>query len=165
MPYVLAWRRGQRNPPQTLQARLRRATEELRYADLFDATVINDDLERANPGSHQPGTLLSVLMSDSPVLSPLQDKRLLLGVCGSIAAYKAAELIRLLRGAGSDVQVLATPDAAQFISPLTLGDSLRSTRFGRSLSEGCRAILDGAYYTRSLGRPVCDCSCYGPNIG
>lgn len=51
----------------------------------------------------------------------LQDKKLLLGVTGSIAAYKAAEVLRLFKKAGADVQVLMTPDAARFISPLTLG--------------------------------------------
>jgi phosphopantothenoylcysteine decarboxylase/phosphopantothenate--cysteine ligase len=43
-----------------------------------------------------------------------------LGITGSIAAYKAAELIRLLRAEGADVQVLLTPSAARFVSPLTL---------------------------------------------
>lgn len=44
----------------------------------------------------------------------------MLGVCGSIAAYKAAFLTRLLVKAGMDVQVVMTPDAVHFISPLTL---------------------------------------------
>jgi phosphopantothenoylcysteine decarboxylase/phosphopantothenate--cysteine ligase len=51
----------------------------------------------------------------------LAGKKILLGVTGSIAAYKAAELIRLLKKAGAEVQVLMTPDAARFITPLTLG--------------------------------------------
>ncbi|HMB92118.1 MAG TPA: bifunctional phosphopantothenoylcysteine decarboxylase/phosphopantothenate--cysteine ligase CoaBC [Rhodothermales bacterium] len=51
----------------------------------------------------------------------LQGKNLLLGVTGSIAAYKAAEVIRLFKKAGAEVQVLMTPDATRFISPLTLG--------------------------------------------
>lgn len=51
----------------------------------------------------------------------LQGRKLLLGVTGSIAAYKAAELVRLFKKAGADVQVLMTPDAARFITPLTLG--------------------------------------------
>lgn len=51
----------------------------------------------------------------------LQGKKLLLGVTGSIAAYKAAEVIRLFKKAGAEVQVLMTPDAARFIPPLTLG--------------------------------------------
>ena len=45
----------------------------------------------------------------------------MLGVTGSIAAYKAAELIRLCKKAGAEVQVLMTPDAGRFITPLTLG--------------------------------------------
>ena len=43
-----------------------------------------------------------------------------LGITGSIAAYKAAELIRLLRAEGAEVQVLLTPSASRFVAPLTL---------------------------------------------
>ena len=50
----------------------------------------------------------------------LQDKKIVLGICGSIAAYKSASLIRLLVKAGADVQVVMTPDATSFITPLTL---------------------------------------------
>jgi phosphopantothenoylcysteine decarboxylase / phosphopantothenate---cysteine ligase len=51
---------------------------------------------------------------------PLAGRMVLLGVCGSIAAYKAAELVRLLTAAGADVQVLMTHAASAFIGPLTL---------------------------------------------
>ncbi|MDQ7039623.1 MAG: bifunctional phosphopantothenoylcysteine decarboxylase/phosphopantothenate--cysteine ligase CoaBC [Rhodothermus sp.] len=54
-------------------------------------------------------------------LAVLEGRRLLLGVTGSIAAYKAAELIRLFKKAGATVQVVMTPDATRFITPLTLG--------------------------------------------
>lgn len=50
----------------------------------------------------------------------LQNKKILLGVCGSIAAYKSATLVRLLVKAGAEVQVVMTPDATNFITPLTL---------------------------------------------
>ena len=40
-----------------------------------------------------------------------------LGVCGSIAAYKAVELLRLLRAEGADVVVMLTPSAATFVGP------------------------------------------------
>ena len=50
----------------------------------------------------------------------LQNKRILLGVTGSIAAYKSAEFIRHLRKLGAEVQVLATRKAAKFISSTTL---------------------------------------------
>ncbi len=60
-------------------------------------------------------------MPDPSNERPLEGRKLLLGVTGSIAAYKAAELIRLCKKAGAEVQVLMTPDAARFVTPLTLG--------------------------------------------
>ncbi|NNF56870.1 MAG: bifunctional phosphopantothenoylcysteine decarboxylase/phosphopantothenate--cysteine ligase CoaBC, partial [Rhodothermaceae bacterium] len=48
-------------------------------------------------------------------------KKLVLGVTGSIAAYKAAELIRLFVKAGADVQPIMTEGATHFIPALTLG--------------------------------------------
>jgi phosphopantothenoylcysteine decarboxylase/phosphopantothenate--cysteine ligase len=50
----------------------------------------------------------------------LQGKKVLLGVCGSIAAYKAAHLIRLLTKSGAEVRVIMTTSASDFITPLTL---------------------------------------------
>jgi len=50
----------------------------------------------------------------------LAGKKIILGICGSIAAYKSATLARLLIKAGANVQVVMTPDATNFITPLTL---------------------------------------------
>ncbi|WP_406823579.1 bifunctional phosphopantothenoylcysteine decarboxylase/phosphopantothenate--cysteine ligase CoaBC [Pedobacter sp. KACC 23697] len=50
----------------------------------------------------------------------LNNKNIILGVCGSIAAYKSAFLVRLLVKAGANVKVILTPDGANFITPLTL---------------------------------------------
>ncbi len=50
----------------------------------------------------------------------LAGKRILLGITGSIAAYKAAVLCRLLKTAGAEVRVVMTPLAKQFITPLTM---------------------------------------------
>jgi len=50
----------------------------------------------------------------------LQGKHILLGITGSIAAYKAAVLCRLLKTAGAEVRVVMTPSAKQFITPLTM---------------------------------------------
>jgi phosphopantothenoylcysteine decarboxylase/phosphopantothenate--cysteine ligase len=47
------------------------------------------------------------------------NKHILVGVSGGIAAYKAAELVRLLRKQGADVRVVMTESATQFVSPLT----------------------------------------------
>ncbi len=50
----------------------------------------------------------------------LTGKRILLGITGGIAAYKAAELVRLLVKAGADVRVAMTEAATRFITPVTL---------------------------------------------
>ena len=49
----------------------------------------------------------------------LANKKIILGVTGGIAAYKAAELCRLLIKAGADVRVVMTAAAQQFVTPLT----------------------------------------------
>ena len=51
---------------------------------------------------------------------PLEGRHILLGITGSIAAYKAAVLCRLLRKEGAEVQVVMTALAKQFITPLTM---------------------------------------------
>jgi phosphopantothenoylcysteine decarboxylase/phosphopantothenate--cysteine ligase len=53
-------------------------------------------------------------------MSILKDKTIVVGVCGGIAAYKAAELVRLLVTRGAHVRVMMTLNAAEFITPLTL---------------------------------------------
>lgn len=50
----------------------------------------------------------------------LQGKKIILGICGSIAAYKSAELCRLFVKSGAEVKVIMTTSAGDFISPLTL---------------------------------------------
>lgn len=50
----------------------------------------------------------------------IANKKLLLGITGGIAAYKAAELVRLLIKAGIDIQVVMTEAACQFITPITM---------------------------------------------
>ncbi len=49
----------------------------------------------------------------------LNDKHILLGVTGSIAAYKAADLASKLAQAGALVDVVLTPSAEKFVTPLT----------------------------------------------
>lgn len=54
------------------------------------------------------------------MMRPLAGRRILLGITGSIAAYKAAVLCRSLTTAGAEVRVVMTPLAKQFITPLTM---------------------------------------------
>jgi phosphopantothenoylcysteine decarboxylase / phosphopantothenate---cysteine ligase len=59
-------------------------------------------------------------MTDQPTGRALEGRLILLGVTGSIAAYKAAELLRELTRAGAEVQVMMTEAATHFIGPLTM---------------------------------------------
>ena len=64
-------------------------------------------------------------------MNALSNSRILLGVTGGIAAYKAPQLVRELRQAGAAVQVVMTPSAAQFVTATTLqavsGEPVRDT--------------------------------------
>ncbi len=64
----------------------------------------------------------------------LQGKNIILGITGSIAAYKAAYLLRLLVKEGAEVQVVITPSGKEFITPVTLsalsGNPVISEFFG-----------------------------------
>ncbi len=53
------------------------------------------------------------------VSTPLAARRILLGVTGGIAAYKAAELLRRLQDAGAEVRVVMTRHAGEFVTPMT----------------------------------------------
>lgn len=70
----------------------------------------------------------------------LKGKKIVLGVTGSIAAYKAALLVRLLVKEGAEVQVVMTPSAKEFITPLTL-----STLSGRPVLSEFFHSGDGAW--------------------
>ncbi|MDY6979972.1 MAG: bifunctional phosphopantothenoylcysteine decarboxylase/phosphopantothenate--cysteine ligase CoaBC [Pseudomonadota bacterium] len=52
-------------------------------------------------------------------MTQLANKHILLGVTGSIAAYKAADLVRRLREAGAEVRVVMTDGACEFVTPMT----------------------------------------------
>jgi len=51
---------------------------------------------------------------------PLEGKKVLLGICGGIAAYKSAELTRRLIDQGAQVRIVMTASAKEFITPLTM---------------------------------------------
>lgn len=70
----------------------------------------------------------------------LQGKKILLGVTGSIAAYKSAFLTRLLVSHGADVQVVMTESAHDFITPLTL-----STLSGKPVLTRFSEPVSGAW--------------------
>lgn len=69
-------------------------------------------------------SVISVKLSADPAVRKhgwsLNGERILLGVTGGIAAYKSAELVRLLKQAGAEVRVVMTDAAEHFITPTTL---------------------------------------------
>ncbi|RAJ22643.1 bifunctional phosphopantothenoylcysteine decarboxylase/phosphopantothenate--cysteine ligase CoaBC [Pedobacter cryoconitis] len=65
----------------------------------------------------------------------LKNKNIILGVCGSIAAYKSAVLVRLLIKAGANVKVILTADATNFITPLTLATLSKNPVYTRYFEE------------------------------
>ncbi|MFN8299227.1 MAG: flavoprotein [Chitinophagales bacterium] len=69
-------------------------------------------------------------------MSPLSGKKIILGVCGSIAAYKAAYLTRMLVKKGAEVKVVMTASASQFITPLTLSTLSKNPAFTHLSEEG-----------------------------
>ncbi len=73
-------------------------------------------------------------------MNGLVNRHILLGVTGGIAAYKAAELVRLLRRAGAEVRVVMTRGATEFVTPLTFqalsGHAVRSELFDAVAEAG-----------------------------
>ena len=63
-----------------------------------------------------------------------QPKKLLLGVTGGIAAYKVAELVRLLRQADIELQGVMTEAACRFITPVTYDDHIRVTLTAKQIT-------------------------------
>lgn len=72
----------------------------------------------------------------------LKDKHIVLGITGSIAAYKAASLARLLIKAGAEVQIVITPAGKEFITPVTL-----STLTGKPVVSEFFTANDGTWHS------------------
>ena len=93
-----------------------------------------------------------------------QGKKILLGVTGGIAAYKAVEVLRLLVTAGAQVQVVMTAGACEFVAPLTFqalsGEPVRTALFGPaaeplehiSLGQAVDAIVIAPATANCLGK-------------
>ena len=94
-------------------------------------------------------------------------KQVVLGVCGSIAAYKAGDIIRRLQDNHCEVTVIMTKEAAQFITPLTLSslsgknvysdmfdkDSWRMAHIELARSRGhCSYCASDGQYHREIGK-------------
>ena len=65
----------------------------------------------------------------------LTGKKILLGVCGSIAAYKACDIVRSLRKLGAEVTVIVTSGGARFVTPLTFAALSATKVYGGMFDE------------------------------
>ena len=98
-------------------------------------------------------------------------KQVVLGVCGSIAAYKAGDIIRRLQDNHCEVTVIMTKEAAEFIAPLTLsvlsGKNVYSDMFDKyswrmahiELAKGADSVLIAPATANIIGKlanGVCD---------
>jgi phosphopantothenoylcysteine decarboxylase/phosphopantothenate--cysteine ligase len=75
---------------------------------------------------------------------PIKDKKIVVGVCGGIAAYKAVDVVRVLVKAGADVRVVMTRSAQSFVGPLTFealsNNPVWTKMFGEETGEPFRHI-------------------------
>jgi phosphopantothenoylcysteine decarboxylase/phosphopantothenate--cysteine ligase len=78
--------------------------------------------------------------------------RILVGVCGGIAAYKSAELVREFQRRGSDVRVVMTKAAQEFVRPLTFEALTRSPVHTEMFSDGAHGTshIDAARWAEAL---------------
>ena len=77
------------------------------------------NLYESTAGIRRKVTLRYILECRKGEWEMLQGKQIVLGVTGSIAAYKAASLASMLKKQGADVTVIMTENAANFINPIT----------------------------------------------
>ena len=116
-------------------------------------------------GRRDEGNLTrSAMASDSTARLPLEGRRILLGITGSIAAYKAAVLCRLLKTAGAEVRVVMTPLAKQFITPLTMATLSKKSDSGGVLRPGERR-MELPRLAERMGRLLPDRPGHGQHAG
>ena len=79
-------------------------------------------------------------------MTSISGKKIILGVCGSIAAYKSAYLLRELMREGADIRVVMTPSAANFVTPLTFSALSRKQVYTEMFPEGGSATSIGTWH-------------------
>jgi phosphopantothenoylcysteine decarboxylase/phosphopantothenate--cysteine ligase len=100
------------------------------------------------------------LLSEISYMSdiPREPGRVLLGVCGGIAAYKSADLVRRLRDAGADVRVILTENAARFVTATTFqalsGNPVRSSLWDEAAEAAMGHIELARWADRILIAPA-----------
>ncbi len=84
--------------------------------------------------------------------------KIALGVCGGIAAYKAAEICRLLQDRGVSVQVIMTEAAQQFVQPLTFaaltGNKVITGLWAEEPAEHADSAIEHIAVAQEIARPA-----------
>lgn len=92
----------------------------------------------------------------------LKNKHIILGITGGIAAYKSAALLRLLVKAGAEVQVIMTPNAREFIAPVTMstlsGKPVITEFFSANTGEWHSHVDLGLWADAMIVAPATACS-------
>ena len=87
----------------------------------------------------------------------LRNKEIIVGITGGIAAYKAAELVRILTKKGANVHVVMTRNAMEFVTPLTF-----QTLSGKPVTHEMFELLEGSKIGHialsDLADQACDCA-------
>jgi len=97
-------------------------------------------------------------VSENPYVSALAGQKILLGVCGGIAAYKSADLLRRLRDQGAEVRVVMTQSAEHFIGATTFqalsGNPVRTSLWDEAAEAAMSHIELARWATRILIAPA-----------
>ena len=90
----------------------------------------------------------------------MQDRQIILGVSGGIAAYKAADLASKLTQSGAVVSVVMTESAQEFVGPVTF-EALTNRPVNDDLFTPDRTLSGRTYRLGTFGRVAGDCSGHG----
>ena len=85
-------------------------------------------------------------------MSSLKGKNILIGISAGIAAYKIPLVVRLLKKRGAGVKVLMTPDAQQFVTPLTLATLSQNEVYIHFTELLVRVPMERSCSFRKMGR-------------
>lgn len=79
-------------------------------------------------------------------MSSISGKKIILGVCGSVAAYKSAFLLRELMRKGADARVVMTPSASNFVAPLTFSSLSHNQVYMDMFPDRAHATSTGTWH-------------------
>ena len=104
-------------------------------------------------------TLLTRLSSKAMDNLLLKGKKIVLGVTGGIAAYKAVEVVSRLRKAGAEVHVMMTREATEFVTELTFREIS-----GNPVAQDMWAKVQ-QYNVEHIAYCACHCQCHSQGSG